>query len=65
MNINSSENTAYNLQDASFVLGSTENCLKMWRENIFGKQKRKELSPGELNSMFQQKVIKSLNKILI
>lgn len=31
---------------------TTEECLQVWRDNI-SKSKRKELSPGELSSLFQ------------
>ena len=31
---------------------TTEQCLQVWRDNI-SKSKRKELSPGEISSLFQ------------
>jgi hypothetical protein len=31
------------------------NCLKLWRERILN-SKRKDLTTGDLTSMFQQKV---------
>jgi hypothetical protein len=37
----------------------TEKCLKLWRDRILI-TKRKELSPSEVASLFQQKVFKLL-----
>ena len=32
---------------------NVDSCFKLWRDRIFSSVKRKELSPGELSSLFQ------------
>jgi hypothetical protein len=38
-------------------MDSLEQSLKLWRDKVMNTYKRKELSPGDLSSMFQQEVI--------
>ena len=37
------------------TMKTTEECIRLWTDRIVN-SKRKEMSPGELSSMFQQPV---------